>query len=62
MTSKSLDKSIEFYCPVNEETRVTKQQIHTVKEMRWNPFYLVRRRNFDVWIVTLSKDSEKWKK
>ena len=55
----SLDSSIEYYCPVNEETRVTEEQIHTVKEMRWNTFDQFKIRNFAVWIVTLSKDREK---
>ena len=41
MTSKSLDSSIEYYCPVNEENRVTvtEEQIYSVKEMRWNLIY-----------------------
>jgi hypothetical protein len=62
VTSKPLDSSIEYYCPVYEETRVTEEQIHTAKEMRWNTFDLFKRRNFAVWIFTLSKDSEKCKK
>jgi hypothetical protein len=62
VTSKLLDRSIEKYCPAKEDSRVTEEQKHTVKEMRWNTFDQIKRRNFAVWIVTLSKDSEKKKK
>ena len=38
VTSKTLDNSIEYYCPVKDEIKVTEEQIQTVKEMRWNTF------------------------
>jgi hypothetical protein len=38
VTSETLDNSIEYYCPVKDEIKVTEEQIQTVKEMRWNTF------------------------
>ena len=59
VTTKILDNSIEYYCRVKKETRVTEEQIQTVKEMRWNTFDQFKRRNFGVWIVTLPKYGNK---
>ena len=32
VTSKTLDNSIEYYCPVKDEIKVTEEQIQTVKD------------------------------
>ena len=55
VTSETLDNSIEYYCQVKDEIKVTEEQIQTVKEMRCNTFDQFKRRNFSVWIVTLPK-------
>ena len=60
VSSVNSDKVIQYLCPSDLESNISKEEISTVLEMRWNTFDQFKRRAFKVWIVSLPKEAENW--
>jgi hypothetical protein len=60
VTSQGLVNSIVYYCPPNDEVKVTNEEIINTKEKNWRSFEQFKKRAFSVWIVELPKEATQW--
>ena len=45
ISTKQSETNTEYYCPISKETKVSEDQIKSIKEMRWNTFEQYKKRS-----------------